>query len=78
MTELERLEAELAARTTPVRPAAARAEQERLERDERNLRAKLHRDLERQKMLDAMTIRHAEERRAREAFFDESPYWRDT
>lgn len=66
MTELERLEAELAARTTPAKANANTAERKRIEQAERSLCAKLHRDLERQKMLDAMTVRQAEERRSRE------------
>ncbi|MFM0558939.1 hypothetical protein [Paraburkholderia sediminicola] len=65
-SELEQLEAELATRTKPSRPAADLAEKKRIEQDERNLRAKLCRDLDRQKMLDAMTVRQAEERRSRE------------
>lgn len=70
MTELERLEAELAARTKPaqsdLKSERARAEQKRIEQAERDLCAKLHRDLMRRKMLDAMTVRQAEERRSRE------------
>lgn len=81
--ELERLEAELAARTASAQPSAptvkpdGEAEQKRIEREERVLCAKLYRDLARRKMLDEKAMQQAATRRERAEWFDDNPHWRD-